>query len=79
MNTSLWLWVEADQRHCSIGRRPVVLDKRWTLELADEVVNLDSQCIGNDFQSLNGYVALPALNFPDMRAVEAGAIGEDVL
>jgi len=32
-------------------------------------VNLNSQCIRDDFQSLNGYVALPMLYFPHMRAI----------
>ena len=32
-------------------------------------MNLNSQCIRDDFQSLNGYVALPMLYFPHMRAI----------
>ena len=49
------------------------------LELTYEVANLNAKSVRDDLECLNGYVALPALYLPYMRAVQAGAIGEDVL
>jgi hypothetical protein len=48
-------------------------------QLSDEVVNPYAKRIGHNLQSLDGHVALPALDLPDMGAIEAGTVGEYIL
>jgi hypothetical protein len=74
----LWLQVEVGAS-MRIGGGPADLRPAMDLELTYEVVNLNSQCICNDFECLNCHIALPALDFPHMRTVQPRAIGEDVL
>src|SRR5579863_8717873 len=74
MNTSLVVPVERTH----VTPRPADLDSNG-LELPYQVADLNTKSVRDDLERLNGYVALPALYFPNMRAIQTGAIGEDIL
>ena len=52
---------------------------RGKLQVPDQIMNAHAESVCNNFQCVNGHVALAALDFPDMGTVEAGAVGEDIL
>jgi hypothetical protein len=49
------------------------------LQIADQIMDADTERVRDKFQGVNGHVAFAALDFPHVSAVQSGTIGEDIL
>lgn len=49
------------------------------LEISDQITNADTECVGDNFQGVDGHIGLAAFDLPNVSAVESRAIGENVL
>lgn len=61
------------------GDKPAFGVNQMGLESSDQIDNPNAQCVGQGLERLERDIALPALDFSDMRPVQAGLVGEQIL
>jgi hypothetical protein len=52
---------------------------RQNSQVSDQIVNTDIEGVRHNFQRVNGHIAFTAFDFADVRAVQPGTVGENIL